>query len=49
MKLPSELFNKKGKTVKLILGNVISPELQDEYSDIEAFRTFLRENVYNLK
>lgn len=49
LKLPSELFNKKGKTVKLILGDIISPEVQDEYRDIDEFRNFLREKVYNLR
>ena len=49
LKLPSELFNKKGKTVKLILGDLISPEQLDEYHDIGALGNFLREKVYNLK
>lgn len=49
LKLPSELFNKKGKTVKLILGDLISPEQLDEYHDIGVLGNFLREKVYNLK
>lgn len=48
LKLPSELFNKKNKTVQLVLGNIIMPEQQDDYQDIEDFGNFLRENVYKL-
>lgn len=48
LKLPSELFNKKNKTVQLVLGNIIMPEQQDDYPDIEEFGNFLRENVYKL-
>lgn len=48
LKLPSELFNKRNKTVQLVLGNIIMPEQQDGYADIEDFGRFLRENVYKL-
>lgn len=48
LKLPSELFNKKDKTVQLVLGNIIMPEQQDDYPGIEDFGNFLRENVYKL-
>ena len=49
LKLPSELFNKRNKTVQLVLGDIIMPEQQDDYPDIDAFGQYLRENVYKLK
>lgn len=49
MKLPSELFNKKGKDIELILGDIITPEEIDVYSTPEELGEFLRESVYKLK
>lgn len=49
LRLPSEVFNKRGKTIRLSIGNIISPEEQDEFNDLDDFRQFLRNKVYVLK
>lgn len=49
LRLPSEVFNKRGKTIRLSIGNIISPEEQDEFNDLDDFRRFLRNKVYVLK
>ena len=49
LRLPAEVFNKKGRTIRLALGDLISPEEQDGFDDTEGFRTFLRQKVYGLK
>ncbi len=49
LRLPSEVFNKKGKPVRLVIGEPISPQRQAEYADISDFRAFLRESVYGLR
>ena len=49
LRLPSEVFNKRGKPVRLVCGDIISPEMQSEIRDDDTFRQFLRERVYNLK
>ena len=48
LRLPSEVFNKRGKPVRIIIGDVIAPEEQDRFADTEKFGKFLRESVYNL-
>ena len=47
-KLPSELFNKKNKVVKLRLGIPISVKEQNEFTDISRFGRFLRLKTYAL-
>ena len=49
LRLPSEVFNKRGKTIRISIGNIISPEAQDEFNDLNDFRQFLRNKVYVLK
>ena len=49
LRLPSEVFNKRGKPVRLVCGDIISPEMQSEIRDDDTFRQFLRDSVYNLK
>lgn len=49
LRLPSEVFNKHGRPARIALGEVISPEKQDEFDDIDSFRAFLRSSVYDLK
>lgn len=46
LKLPSEVFNKRGKRTRVAIGQIISPEQQAEYTDIESFGAFLRDRVY---
>ncbi|MDD2548884.1 MAG: GNAT family N-acetyltransferase, partial [Bacteroidales bacterium] len=47
-KLPSELFNKKNKVVKLRIGQPISVKEQNEFTDISRFGRFLRLKTYAL-
>jgi putative hemolysin len=47
-KIPSELLNKKNKTVNVRIGNVISIKDQDEFSDISRYGRFLRAKLYAL-
>lgn len=47
-KLPSELFNKKNKVVKLRLGIPITVKEQNEFTDISRFGRFLRLKTYAL-
>lgn len=47
LRLPSEVFNKRGKTARIALGNIITPEEQKEYKNTEEFGVFLRNRVYN--
>lgn len=48
VKLPSELLNKKNRIVKLRIGNPISVETQDSFSDIVQYGKFLRAKTYLL-
>ncbi len=47
-KLPSELFNKKRKVIKIKIGNPISVKDQDDISDISRYGRFLRAKTYSL-
>ncbi len=47
-KLPSELINKRDKTIKIRIGNPISVKEQDEFSDIHRFGRYLRAKTYCL-
>ncbi len=47
-KLPSELFNKKKKTIQLKIGNPISVADQQSFSDISQFGRFIRAKTYSL-
>lgn len=49
LRLPSEVFNKKGRTVHVAFGNVISPEEQDRCESLDDFGMLLRSSVYDLK
>jgi len=48
LKLPSELFNKRGQKPRIGIGKIISVEEQEQYKDIETFGEFLRKAVYNM-
>lgn len=45
LRLPSEVFNKRGKRTRIALGRIITPERQQEFPDIDSFRDFLRKEV----
>jgi len=47
-KLPSELINKRDKTIKVRIGNPISVKEQDRFSDIHQFGRYLRAKTYCL-
>lgn len=48
LRLPGEVFNKRGKRTRIAIGEIITPEVQKEFDDIGNFREFLRNKVYNL-
>lgn len=48
VRLPSELFNKRKKVVRIRIGNPISVKEQSEFSDIERYGRFLRTKTYAL-
>lgn len=48
LRLPRELMNKRGKTIRVSIGEPILPERQAEFSDIDEFGKFLREATYSL-
>ncbi len=47
LRLVAEVFNKRGKRTRIAIGNVISPEQQAEFTDIDKFGCYLRNKVYN--
>ena len=49
LRLPSEVFNKRGRIMRIALGEPIMPERQKEIPDIAAFGAFLRKSVYDLR
>ena len=46
MRLPWEVFNKRGTTARIEIGEIITPQMQDEYDDLAAFGNFLRSSIY---
>ncbi len=48
LRLPSEVFNKKGKRMRIGIGPVITPEKQAEFEDLESFGRYLRNSVYGM-
>lgn len=47
LRLPSEVFNKRGKVIRIALGEIIPPEQMQEFNDIDMLSNFLRNKVYN--
>lgn len=47
LRLPAEVFNKRGKRTRMAIGEIITSEQQAEYADLDAFRAFLRSKVYD--
>ena len=47
-KLPSELFNKKNRTIKIRIGTPITVKEQSDFKDISQFGRYLRARVYSL-
>lgn len=48
IKLPSELFNKKNKVIKIRIGHPISVKDQNEFTDQYRYGRFLRAKTYSL-
>lgn len=48
LRLPTEIINKGGRRTRIGIGPIISPEEQDRFTDIGAFRDFLRQSVYGM-
>ncbi|MBR5836831.1 MAG: 1-acyl-sn-glycerol-3-phosphate acyltransferase [Bacteroidales bacterium] len=49
LKLPSEVFNKRGRVERIALGKIITPQQQGRFDDINEFGRFLRQKVDELK
>jgi putative hemolysin len=47
LRLPAEVFNKRGKKQRIAIGETITPQCQAEFSDIRQFGDFLRKKVYS--
>ncbi|MGC9344564.1 MAG: lysophospholipid acyltransferase family protein, partial [Bacteroidales bacterium] len=48
VRLPSELFNKKKKPIRIRIGNPISVKEQNDFKDIQRYGRFLRAKTYAL-
>lgn len=48
LRLPSEVFNKKGQVPRIGIGEIISVEEQEQFSDPEALGLHLRKRVYEM-
>ena len=48
LRLPSEVFNKKGHEPRIGIGNIISVKEQEQFKSPEALGTFLRRAVYEM-
>ena len=49
LRLPTEVFNKKGVDFRVSVGDIISPETLAQYSTPEEMGTFLKQQTYNLR
>ncbi len=47
-RLPSEMFNKKNKTIQIRIGNPIRPKELEKYTDISMLGRYLRAKTYAL-
>lgn len=47
-RLPTEVFNKRGKTIKVVIGQPIMPEEYQHIEDIEELGRFFKAKTYNL-
>ena len=49
LRLPHEIFNKHRKVQRVVIGDLISVEEQEQFTDLKSFGDFLRSRVYELK
>ena len=48
LKLPSEVFNKKKKVQRVVIGEIITPEEQEMFEATDLFGIYLRSRTYGL-
>lgn len=48
VRMPYEIFNKSKQNPRIGIGNTISVEEQQQFTDYQSLRTFLRESIYNM-
>ena len=48
VRLPSEIFNKRNRNIRIRIGNPISVKEQDEFTDLARYGRFLRAKTYSL-
>jgi hypothetical protein len=48
LRLPSEVFNKRERELRIGIGNIVSPKEQLQFNDAESLGTFLRKSVYEM-
>ena len=49
MRLPAEVFKKEHKTIRISVGDAISPETLAQYPTIKELEKFLKQETYKLK
>ena len=49
LRLPAEVFNKKGRTFHISIGDPIMPDVIDKYDDIDQLGDFLKQETYMLR
>ncbi len=47
LRLPAEVFNKKGRRTRISIGATIWPEDQKRFTEIDGFKDFLRKSLYS--
>lgn len=48
MRMPYEVFNKRKQRPRIGIGDIISVEEQEHFTDVKSFGAFLRKAVYNM-
>lgn len=48
IRIAHELFNKKGQSINVYLGDPISVDIQNEFNDLDNFGVFLKNKTYDL-
>jgi len=48
LRLPYEVFNKRGREIRIGIGDIISVEEQKQFTDVAALGSFLRKAVYEM-
>jgi len=48
IRIAHELFNKKGQSINVYLGDPISVDIQNEFNDLDNFGLFLKNKTYDL-